>query len=403
VNAVFSAEKAGEPKAAAPSGIQSGRIPELDGLRGLAILLVLICHYFSGSEHTRLSYWPRHLISALNIGWSGVDLFFVLSGFLIGGILLDARSAPHYFRAFYLRRVHRILPIYYVWVVLYGAAVALGIAGLFRAPGIYSFSVHDFFQIPVQFLFLQNLQFSLYPFALAWFAVTWSLAVEEQFYLFAPPLIRFLPLRALVAVLGAATCLAPLARYLCFRYWFPGTLAPMYLLPCRADALALGVLLAILWRNPAARAFLERHRLLLPCAVLALFLGACGMLPWLIGDITLLHATMGYSWFAVFYGGLLLLVLSQPRTWLAGLMRWKILRALGAISYCVYLLHLTILLLAHRLILHDAPQIYRFRQAGVTAFAAALTLAIALLSWRYFEKPLIRRGHEYSYWEEIPA
>ena len=71
----------------------SGRIPELDGLRGLAILLVILCHYVGNPDHTPLGFWPHRFLLAFTVGWSGVDLFFVLSGFLIGGILLDARSA----------------------------------------------------------------------------------------------------------------------------------------------------------------------------------------------------------------------------------------------------------------------------------------------------------------------
>ena len=80
------------------------RIPELDGLRGLAILLVILYHYVGGADHKPLGYWPHRALSAFTVGWSGVDLFFVLSGFLIGGILLEARGAPNYFRAFYMRR-----------------------------------------------------------------------------------------------------------------------------------------------------------------------------------------------------------------------------------------------------------------------------------------------------------
>ena len=108
--------------AAMPSAISSPqsaeRIPELDGLRGIAIFLVFISHYLGGAGHVQLRPWLRHIFAATSIGWSGVDLFFVLSGFLIGGILIDARDSPHYFRAFYMRRVHRILPIYYLWILL---------------------------------------------------------------------------------------------------------------------------------------------------------------------------------------------------------------------------------------------------------------------------------------------
>ncbi len=108
-----------------------GRIAELDGLRGLAILLVILCHYIGNPDHTALGFWPHRFLLAFSAGWSGVDLFFVLSGFQIGGSFLEARGAPHYFRAFYMRRVFRILPIYYFWTLLFAATV---IAALVFCP-----------------------------------------------------------------------------------------------------------------------------------------------------------------------------------------------------------------------------------------------------------------------------
>jgi peptidoglycan/LPS O-acetylase OafA/YrhL len=94
------------------------RIQELDGLRGLAILLVLIVHFISQEGSTAPHSFPSYLQRIVAMGWTGVDLFFVLSGFLIGGILMDVRS-PTYFRTFYIRRFFRIVPIYYAWIVLY--------------------------------------------------------------------------------------------------------------------------------------------------------------------------------------------------------------------------------------------------------------------------------------------
>jgi peptidoglycan/LPS O-acetylase OafA/YrhL len=377
--------------------VPSGRISELDGLRGLAILLVFVAHYLGGAGHIQLAPWLRHIFAATNAGWSGVDLFFVLSGFLIGGILIDARDSPHYFRAFYMRRVYRILPIYYLWILLYAGIVSLAILG---GPNPFSLSSRDLLQIPYQLLFLQNLQFTLFPFQFAWFVVTWSLAVEEQFYIFAPPLIRFLSLRKLVWVLASAIIVAPIVRFVVFQYWFPGTLAPAYLLPCRADTLALGILLAIAWRNPAFRLLLARRRRSLQVVLLLLFLGACASIPWMVGDISFFRATVGFSWLAAMYGCMLLLVLSQTGGWLASIMRSKPLRSLGTVSYCVYLIHLTILLLAHRLILHSPPQFYNLQGIAVTLLAAAITLILAALSWRSFEKPPIRKGHTYAYDEK---
>jgi peptidoglycan/LPS O-acetylase OafA/YrhL len=379
------------------SPISPGRIPELDGLRGFAILLVIICHYIANVEHAQLGFWPHHILSTLAIGWSGVDLFFVLSGFLIGGILLEARSAPNYFRTFYMRRVHRILPIYYLWILIYGALIA---SALWFTPGRYPATSRDFLQMPLHFLFLQNMTYGLTPFQWKWFSVTWSLAVEEQFYLVAPPLIRFLSLRSIIFVLAATICVVPALRFFVFRHLYEGNYVAVFAMPCRADALAFGMLLAIAWRTDSFRNFVNEHRLLLQRALLALFLGVGGLLWWLVRPVNVVTVTLGYTWLAAFYTCLLVVVLSQPQGWVAALSRWSVLRALGTISYCVYVIHLTFNQFSHQLLLHGPPQIYNAKGIGVTLLALALTLTVASLSWRYFEKPLIRKGHAYAYDEE---
>jgi peptidoglycan/LPS O-acetylase OafA/YrhL len=375
----------------------TGRIPELDGLRGLAILLVIICHYVANAEHKQLGFWVHRALSGLTFGWSGVDLFFVLSGFLIGGILVDARSAPHYFRAFYMRRVHRILPVYYSWILIYAAVVC---AGLWLLPGRLPFTTQDLKQVPIYLFFLQNLRLGMPPAVWIWFGVMWSLAVEEQFYLLAPPLIRILSIHKLVVALTATVCIAPLLRFVVFGYLSPGTYTSTMLMPCRADTLAMGMLLAIAWRAAWFRAFLVERRVLLQDVLLVLTLGVGGLLWWFAHPLSFVTVIIGYTWLAFFYGCLLLVVLSQTQGWIAGVMRWKILRGLGTISYCVYVIHLTFNHLAHQILLHAEPQVYNAKGVGVTLLALVLTLAVASLSWRYFEKPLIRRGHSYSYWQE---
>src|SRR5664279_3497955 len=101
------------------------RIPELDGLRGVAILMVVLCHYIASSDLSGFSEYPRRFCRLFSIGWSGVDLFFVLSGFLIGVILLESRDSTRYFSTFYLRRTHRILPIYYGWLLFFTAFIVI--------------------------------------------------------------------------------------------------------------------------------------------------------------------------------------------------------------------------------------------------------------------------------------
>ncbi len=168
------------------------RIPELDGLRGTAILLVLVGHYFAapgtGAVRFLSGYWVR-------LGWTGVDLFFVLSGFLIGGILLTVRDSPNYFKTFYARRFFRIIPIYYAWIALY-VLLSL-IAGSFLTARVGSVQKIGIF-ILAHFLFLQNFKdFLNSTVSFWWLSMTWSLAVEEQFYLVAPLLVRYLPKRVL--------------------------------------------------------------------------------------------------------------------------------------------------------------------------------------------------------------
>jgi len=375
--------------------LRSRRIPELDGLRGLAILLVILDHYIASASNARLGLWPHRALSLFTVGWSGVDLFFVLSGFLIGGILLDARDSPTYFRTFYLRRVCRILPVYYAWILFYALTVGLV---LWKSPGWLGISASSFKPALIQVLFLQNMPIRTQAYAWAWFGVTWSLAVEEQFYLIAPPLIRFLSARRLFFVLICTICAAPILRVMVSRIWMPGTTAASFLMPCRADALACGILLAMAWRSDSVRRFVGTNAVLFKRMLLGLLGGLLALLWWLLHPSSLVGVSIGYTWMALFYACLLLVTLTQEGSWIARAMRSPMLRRLGTISYCVYILHYAFNLLMHRLILHGSPEIFDAQGVGVTVLALMLTIGVASLSWRYFERPLIERGHTYLYW-----
>jgi peptidoglycan/LPS O-acetylase OafA/YrhL len=231
-----------------------------------------------------------------------------------------------------------------------------------------------------------------------WFAVTWSLAVEEQFYLIAPPVIRFLSSRKLVVALVSTVILAPWLRVFVFQNWPSHSFTATFLMPCRADTLGVGILLAMAWRNDQFRNFLAEHPLVLQRTLQGLFLGCAVLFWWLVHPISILKLTIGYTWMAMFFGCLLLMALSQRETWIARILRWKLLRQLGVVSYCVYIVHLALNEFAHELLLHAPPQVNNLRGVGVTLLSFALTLAVAGLSWVAFEKPLIRRGHNYKYW-----
>jgi peptidoglycan/LPS O-acetylase OafA/YrhL len=380
---------------------ENGRIPELDGLRGLAILLVIICHYVADSSHAPLGFVGDHLFTILRLGWSGVDLFFVLSGFLIGGILLDSRNAPNYFRTFYLRRVHRILPVYYSWIFLYVLLVGICVYSSLRPvimtpPGI-ALASQDLAVVPKYLLFVQNVLYSPRPFEWQWFIVTWSLAIEEQFYLIAPPLIRWVSQRILMVILCLTVVATPVLRYVSFVYFPHFDHFSQFAMPCRADALSLGILAALAWRSNAVRSFLERNPGVVQRSTAYLAVCIIALLWWLVRPPNVVTVAAGYSVLAFFYVSLLLLVLSQTDSFVARCMRISLLRRLGGISYCVYIIHLTINELGHRFLMHQEPDLSHWQGILITCAALVLSLAIASVSSKFFEQPLIRRGHRFVY------
>lgn len=367
------------------------RVPELDGLRGSAILLVLCGHYFAipgtGAVSLLNGYWFR-------LGWIGVDLFFVLSGFLIGGILLEARDAPDYFRVFYARRFFRIIPLYYVWILLY---VILSVCAGSLLPARIGLQKIDL-SILAHLFFLQNFhEFSKSGVAFWWFFATWSLAVEEQFYLVSPLLVRYLSKRRLAHVLILVTLGAPLLRSAVRGALRMGPWLAYRLMPCRADSLAIGMLAALLWSSPRARAWLQANVLVLYVMFGILFYGVAWLWRWYSDPLVPVTQTFGYTWLALFFAVSLLIVLSRKGSVLAAVMRWGFLRDIGGVSYCVYIIHAAVFFLCHQLLLGALPVVTDVRAAAVTLLAAVVTFGVAKLSWKCFEQPMLRRGQSFRY------
>lgn len=372
-----------------------GRIPELDGLRGIAIALVVLYHYVYMAPAADSTVSFTKLRSLFCIGWSGVDLFFVLSGFLIGGILLDARESPRYFKTFYARRFFRIIPLYYLWITLYFVFTLTGLRALLQP---YLEIRERWISIPTYYFFLQNLTKNLHsPFGTAWLGHLWSLAVEEQFYLFMPLAIRFLPRKKLLPVLIATVPGATIARIVVFKALSTSHAIQYQLTPCRADALAMGVLLAVFWRDEPWKKWLVRHRAWLFRLIFFLLCVAACLVYFQPSPYSFAMTAWGLSSLDLLFSCLLMIVLLFPETLFGSFCRSRLLRELGRVSYCVYIVHEAVHLICHRFLFHQALRITVWQSAALAVLSAFVSYGIAWVSWKCFENPLLRRGHAFQY------
>lgn len=375
--------------------------PALDGLRAIAFLLVFLQHYYD-----------------LPWGWSGVNVFFVLSGFLITGILFDTCDDPFRLRNFYARRMLRIFPLYY------GVLLAL----LLVEPIVHWNWTRAWLAWPVylgNFLHYlspsANVEGSLLklasdaqlnsvrlPRTTLFFGHFWSLCVEEQFYLFWPWIVFSLrSRRALLWTCGAVVVLVPLLRVLA------QSSAPTWMLegdllyrtlPFQLDSLLLGGLVAMLWRG-------KRRERLLRIARIVAFIAAIAALVYLV--ITF-HAawprwrkdyqyptwrlTWGLTYINLFTASVILCCL-QTKGWVVSLLSRRPLRFLGRISYGAYIFHDIFRGLYAHIILHLGerhPAINNDYPELTTAFGLVGTVLLAWLSFRFFETPFLNLKERFT-------
>jgi peptidoglycan/LPS O-acetylase OafA/YrhL len=383
-------------EASTSSPCYARRIPELDGLRGLAILLVLIIHCIDETKFLGGYRWLSYLVAADSLSWSGVDLFFVLSGFLIGGILLDGRGSPNYFKAFYARRAFRILPVYAVLVsTFYLCFYAEQLGWIPASRWLFGPNIPWYAYVT----FTQNFHWAAGgPDRSNWLTPTWSLAVEEQFYLVLPAVIWLFSGRRLLYLLGSVIVTAPFLRlFLDLNFQF-GNVASFCLMPCRADALLLGVVAAVLVRHKTAWESLKNHRRSLVSAWIILLAGLPAFIFFKQTDhLGFFMTTLGFSWLALFYLGLLLLALIHASGWLGEILRNSWLKALGTISYGVYLIHKPVLGLVFGFFRFERPLAQTSAGRILVLSALTITLAVAFGSWTVLEKPLLKIGHRIKY------
>jgi peptidoglycan/LPS O-acetylase OafA/YrhL len=351
----------------------AARVPELDGLRGIAILAVMLYHF------TPLTGPLRILAPVFRTGWIGVDLFFVLSGYLIAGILLDSVGRRHYYRNFIIRRCLRIFPLYYACLVLYAFVSS------------YPYPAGELRQFAESAKWYAGYLGNFRVFAEnRWPAKTmltplWSLQIEEQFYLAFPLLVWALKRRALAWALASAAALALVLRVV-FALAMPANIHGTYVLPfCRMDALALGGLIAVAMREwPEA--------LKNPWIPWVAALGGAGFVaicrfesitPW-----TTAMRTVGFTALDAACAGLVaVLVGPKPRP-LTAVFRTRVLVWVGTVSYGLYLLHIPSPMVAHRLL--DPWVKIRVGGSLDMFFSFATAFLAAWISWTVFESPILK-------------
>jgi peptidoglycan/LPS O-acetylase OafA/YrhL len=348
------------------------RIPELDGIRAIAIWMVLLVHLITGFPNPQgaLSFLPRSMVVAIGHGWLGVDLFFMLSGFLITGILLDTRDRPHYFRNFYARRFLRIMPLYFtlvlVWAVFYhpyGRYLLLSsVFGANLAPLFHVAVPHG-------------------P------TVLWSLAVEEHFYLLWPAIVLLVDRKKLLWLCVAIFLGCPMLRGLfALRGMNPGSI--IVLSWFRFDGLATGAAIAI-WARSARFDRRTAHVIAGICLVMLCVVSVGGAHHGIFGTKTpvglALTYTQAYFAFAIPF---VLALVYRGTVW-TSVLRNPFLQLSGALSYCLYLIHLSIgdayqAVFANRL--HLAPTETVLIRAAVVIL---LSFGIAALSRKFLEQPCL--------------
>jgi peptidoglycan/LPS O-acetylase OafA/YrhL len=326
------------------------KIKEIDGLRAVAILMVVAWHYLGASDTPQSLPWRMFIF-----GRSGVDLFFVLSGYLITSILLGNRGSPNYFSGFYGRRAFRILPIYGVMLMIFFIGKLSGVG-------------HNFFDGALPWwsyaIGLQNIWMSIeQTYGAIWLAGTWSLAIEEQFYLLFPLIVLWLPPALLPRFLIVMLVLSPIGRIISYQ---AGDQFGYYvLMPLRADILAVGALIAWLrFSGPVS----DRVRRSVKTTLVAT---ACAfpVFAFLIGENTDFHmALWGHSYLVAFFGSAVFMVLENQDSPSLALLRSGCAEFFARISYALYLVHINLLIFVFLLFRTDRS-IETLQGAGLTASA----------------------------------
>lgn len=368
-------ERISAGQALVETGFGPGRhIPCLDGLRGVAILAVIIFHLSSPIAKLAGDWFPSSGLLLASLGRNGVDLFFVLSGFLIGGILIDSKSKPGYFRNFYARRALRIFPLYYaVGILLCWVVPALGGGDYFQRHQWW------YWTYTTNWPEALGLNINLGHF--------WSLAVEEQFYLVWPLLLWFLRPRGILWLCAASVVVSAMFR---LEFASNGNPNATFTLCCIGQ-LALGTAVAVLARKFSTDKKRIVHLIsggiavIVAAILIPLFLKYSGAgLPYI--------QVVKSNAIGLFFAAVLFYFVTAANTnWAARWLSSGGLRWVGKYSYAMYVVHPFLIAAVIGLVVRQTTDPLSPVSACGVALAVFVAVAVvSWLSWHLFEKHFMR-------------
>ena len=352
-------------------------IAELHGVRGVAILLVIIWHYLTCQIIAPDSLYLFYIKKLTALSWSGVDLFFVLSGFFIIGSLIDKKGEHDYYPTFFFRRAIRILPLYFALLIFYLILPEL-------IPVNSDWLYKDSLPFLSYITFTQNFFMAFRNLGPNFLGITWAIAVLVQFYLIVALIVRRFNQKQIIISFIVLILAAPLFRSLL------SSPADFVLLFTRSDSLFLGGIIALTIRNQliikAFKDYLNIYIILLA----TFFLGGIVLTFWRpnIGE------PLNHFWLSLLYGLLVMSPFVMGKSRINIILKNKILVWLRARSFGIFLFHQAVSGIIHTLGGNGQPEIKNFVTAALTFFAFFLTLTLVELSYRYFEQPLLKYCHK---------
>jgi peptidoglycan/LPS O-acetylase OafA/YrhL len=386
-------------ESASPRLAGRAHIPALDGFRGIAVLSVMIFHLLP--EAPRASAAFRVIFALTRYGFFGVGMFFVLSGFLITGILLDTREEQGRFKKFYSRRALRIFPLYFgVLIVLFGILAPLG---WFNTPGLQRVLHHQYWL----WIYSANIPICLtdtWYFNVGWLNAShlWSLAVEEHFYLCWPLLVFICCRKTILRVCLALVIVAFISRTAFQLHGnYLGTWTFTF---SQCDGLAIGAAAAIVARSENLQSFTPKRLNLVALVCLGLLLVLVFVRTTQIYGVTITQ-NLRYLFMNVFSAVTILSATLFPSGYVARLLNRTFLKLLGKYSYGLYVYHVLLLWFLGKYIGDDF--VYRYIHSPALASLAVFVLsgaavfAVAFLSWHLYEKQFLKLKKYFDY--RVPA